>query len=153
VVATLYGKDILAREIQDLRNQRRLANLYLDQVTRASRAQVFSAAFEASSKWEESQRRILQQVLMFRNFSQQSPQFRQQYLQSLSALPQLRADFLRAKKTTEANLVDDLFRALQQEFMQMLRPPGEFYFGGTTSLEDTLDFLIWRNSTYSRKRP
>ncbi|HEV2946999.1 MAG TPA: hypothetical protein VGX70_06465, partial [Gemmataceae bacterium] len=150
VVATLYGKDILAREIQDLRNQRRLANLYLDQVTRASRAQVFSTAFEASSKWEESQRRILRQVLMFRNFSLQSPQFRQQYLQSLSALPQLRADFLRAKKTTEANLVDDLFRALQQEFMQMLRPPGEFYFGGTTSLEDTLDFLIWRHEADRR---
>src|SRR6266478_6390551 len=50
VVATLYGRDILAREIQDLRNHRRLANLYLDQVTRASRAQVFSAAFEASIK-------------------------------------------------------------------------------------------------------
>jgi len=150
VVATLYGKDILAREIQDLRNQRRLANVYLDQVTRASRAQVFSAAFEASSKWEESQRRILQQVLMFRNFSLQSPQFRQQYLQSLSALPQLRADFLRAKKTTEANLVDDLFRALQQDFMQMLRRPEEFYFGGTTSLEDTLDFLIWRHEADRR---
>jgi len=150
VVATLYGKDILARDILELRQQRKLANTYLDQVTAMSRNQVFSAAFEASSKSEEAQKRILQQVLMYRQLSLQSPQFRQQYLQSLSALPQLQADFVRNKKTTEASLVNDLFRALQQEFMQMLRPPGSLYFGGTTSLEDTLDFMVWRHEADKR---
>jgi hypothetical protein len=149
VVATLYGKDIFARDILELRQQRKLANTYLDQVTAMSRNQIFQAAFEASNKWEEAQKRVLQQVLMYRQLLQ-SPQFRQQYLQSLSALPQLQADFLRNKKTNEANLVNDLFRALQQEFMQMLRPPGNLYFGGTTSLEDTLDFMIWRHEADKR---
>jgi hypothetical protein len=150
VVATLYGKDILARDILELRQQRKLANTYLDQVTAMSRNQIFQAAFEASNKWEEAQKRIVQEVLMYRSFSLQQPQFRQQYLQRLSALPQLQADFVRNKKTTEAGLVNDLFRALQQEFMQMLRPPGSLYFGGTTSLEDTLDFMIWRHEADKR---
>src|SRR6266436_6256090 len=48
VVATLYGKDILAREIQDLQKQRRLANQYMDYYTFISRENAFKAIDEAS---------------------------------------------------------------------------------------------------------
>src|SRR5207302_130495 len=38
----------------------------------------------------------------------------------------------------------------QKEATQMLRPRNELYFGGTTSLDDILDFMIWRHEADRR---
>src|SRR5262249_21005114 len=56
----------------------------------------------------------------------------------------LRADFVRQQKTNEAQVVGTLMAALDLE--SKLRQQAEFfYFGGSTTLESTLDFLIWRH--------
>src|SRR5207245_3163360 len=83
IVATLYGKDVGAREIQDIRMQRRLANQYMEFLTASSRDQVAKSVMEASNKWPEADKRKLQEVLFYRSISLQSPQFRQGYLQKL----------------------------------------------------------------------
>ena len=80
----------------------------------------------------------------------QSPQFRNQYFQSLQQLQNLHFQFEVAKKTAEAGLVQDLLRTLEREIVLMIRPRNEFYFGGTTSLEDSLDFMIWRHEADRR---
>src|SRR5260370_19281954 len=149
-IATLYGKDISAKEIQELRSQRRLADAYMRNVTDLDRNQLFTELMDASRKWEEPQQRVIQQTLMMRSFSMQSPQFRSQYIQSLRQLESLHFQFAAAKKTTEADQIQELMRSLEREVVQMLRHPNELYFGGTTSLEDILDFMIWRHETDHR---
>src|SRR6266849_10794757 len=54
-IATLYGKDISAKEIQELRSQRRLASQYMDRVIIAWSSKESQAVREASEKWEEPQ--------------------------------------------------------------------------------------------------
>jgi hypothetical protein len=150
IVATLYGKDVSAQEIQELRAQRRLAEAYIRAITQVDREQVLNAVMNASKKWDEPQQRVVQQVLMYRYLSMQSPQFRAQYFQALQQLQGLHFQFEVAKKTAEAGLTQDLLRALEREIMLMIRPRNEFYFGGTTSLEDALDFMIWRHEADRR---
>ena len=108
IVATLYGKDISAMQIQELRAQRRLADAYIREINRIDREQVLSAVLDASRKWDQPQSRIIQQVQMLRYLSMQSPQFRNQYFQSLQQLQNLHFQFEVAKKTAEAGLVQDL---------------------------------------------
>ncbi len=54
-IATLYGKDISAKEIQELRSQRRLASQYMLSFTASARNEVIREAYEASRKWDDSQ--------------------------------------------------------------------------------------------------
>jgi hypothetical protein len=150
VVATLFGKDVTAKEIQDLRNQRRLADAYIRNVTELDRNELFRAVMDASRKWEQPQQQLIQQTLMMRSFSMQSPQFRPQYIQALRQLESLHFQFAANKKTAEADQLRELLRSLEREVVQMLRPRNELYFGGTTSLEDLLDFMIWRHEAERR---
>ena len=128
-IATLYGKDISAKEIQELRSQRRLASQYLAELERITSGEAVRSALEASSKWEKSESALVQQTL----FSlarmnippQRDPRLRQLYSQaldqSLNPLYQLRFQFQSADKTDQANVIDKLIRGLHHEFKQMLR--------------------------------
>src|SRR6266852_1416071 len=165
VVATLYGRDILAREIQDLQKQRKLANQYMDYYTFISRENAFKAIQEASQKWDETTRRLLSQsVSIIRGFDPQVLQIpgyakffeerglanpKERLNQAFQMLDLMRDNFARDKKTTEASLVDDLSFALRQELQRRLKQK-DLYFGGTTSLEDILDFMIWRHEADRR---
>lgn len=163
VVATMYGKDVYAREIQQLRNQRRLANQYMLEVERASMAasgRAIAAVLGPNSKWDKTDVESVRQILMNINMSLgglrpvSDPKMREMFIEyldaSLSPLRQLRDQFLKAKKTTEAGQVDEIIGLLRLEFKQALRPRNELYFGGSTSLDDMLDFMIWRHEADQR---
>src|SRR5262245_28231140 len=55
-VATLYGKDISFKEINALREQRRMAEYYIRNVTELDRYQLVTATMDASKKWDDRQR-------------------------------------------------------------------------------------------------
>src|SRR5260370_27366647 len=139
VVATLYGKDIGAREIQELRNQRKLASLYMDSVTARARVETIQSIKEATKKWGDSQGQIIQQIIQMWENSFQSRQDRFQFVQSAPQIVQIlagqRAKLLESKKTAEAKLVEDLSIALQKVLAQSFRPRNQLYFGGSTSLD------------------
>src|SRR5712664_2162007 len=59
VVATLYGKDISFKEINELRNQRRLASQYVDNVTLAARNRFIQEIRETSNKWDDRSKQIV----------------------------------------------------------------------------------------------
>src|SRR6266436_4188473 len=109
VVATLYGKDILAREIQDLQKQRRLANQYMDYYTFVSRDEAFKAIDEASRNWDQTTRRILlENASAIRGFDPrvlQVPEyakfFQERLEQAFRMLRQLGDSFARDKKTSD----------------------------------------------------
>ena len=71
IVATMYGKDVSTKDIQDLRNQRRMAEVYLRNVTELDRNQLFSEVMDASRKWEQQQQQVLQQVFIGRFMARQ----------------------------------------------------------------------------------
>jgi hypothetical protein len=150
IVATMYGKDVSSKDIQDLRLQRRLADTYIRNVTEVDRSQLFSEVMDASRKWEQQQQQVLQQVFIGRFMARQSPNDRRAYFQSLMQLESLRFQFAAAKKTAEADQIRDLSQSLQRELSQMLQPRNQFYFGGTTSVADILDFMIWRHEADRR---
>src|SRR5712692_10644470 len=51
VVASLYGKESVARQIVDIRMQRRLANQYMDSITNVAREETIQSVKEATKKW------------------------------------------------------------------------------------------------------
>jgi hypothetical protein len=162
VVATLYGKDVYAREIQELRNQRRLANQYIELVTASALDQLVKSVKDASAKWEDPQKKLIETLDFYRRLISMNPQFRSNYLQMLVGdqrsqgagliyqLQFMQKSFLDAKKVSEARLIGDLINGLRKEVQQAIRPRNEFYFGGSTSLEDILDFMIWRHEADQR---
>lgn len=154
VVATMYGKDVFAREIQDLRNQRKLANQYMDSVTARAREETIQSIKEATNKWNDSQGQLIQQIIQMWESSFRSRQQRFQYLQTAPQIVQFlagqRAKLLESKKTTEAKLIEDLSISLEKDYGQSFRPPNQLYFGASTSLDDILDFMIWRHEADRR---
>src|SRR6266849_450272 len=158
-IATLYGKDISAKEIQELRSQRRLESQYMLSFTASARNEVIREAYEASRKWDDSQqffspKQIVQGLYELRENSSRSRQDSFQYLNTLQQvqplLPRLANTFIQANKSAEADIVEHFARALQQEWDLYQRPRTQLYFGGTSSLEDCLDFMIWRHEADRR---
>jgi hypothetical protein len=158
VVATLYGKDVTFKEINELRIQRRLANQYMDAMSGTAGLRAIQAALQASNTWQERQRQTVEDSLRtvqgvdVRLF--QIPQFREFYMDrvkmAFNALERLRAEFRQAKKDDDAKLIDGLSTALGHEIGRMRRERSQLYFGGTISLDDILDFMIWRHEADRR---
>src|SRR5260370_19584655 len=133
-----------------------MANQYMVEIERAkltASAQALGTIHGPGSKWGTSEKELVEGL--FRGLGSlnlqpiKDPQRRDMIFQILSAnlnpLRQLRDEFLKAKKTVEASQADDIISFFHQQFKQMLRPRNEFYFGGSTSLEDSLDFMIWKH--------
>src|SRR5713101_3366969 len=119
VVASLYGKEIVARQIVDIRMQRRLANQYMDSITNAAREETIQSVKDATRKWNDSEGQIVQGIIRMRENSFRSRQDRFRYLQDVQGILKYLADqrtkLLQAKKPTEATLIEDLNKSLQKE--------------------------------------
>src|SRR5438093_3841010 len=122
VVATMYGKDITAKEVQELRSQRRLANQYMLSFTAAARNNAIRDAYEASRKWDDSAqqflspKQIVQELYRLRENSSRSRQDQFQYLNTLQGvqrfLPQMEFSLIQANKAAEANVFQHFAKAL-----------------------------------------
>jgi hypothetical protein len=160
-VATLYGKAIDGRELQQVQKQRLLANQYIVGAVQLGMANVEKKVQTALVNWELSPKREVEQVLherQQRTLIDQNPQFAKffggattpeeklaQIRRGLMSLNFLRAEFARQQKAAEAQLVSNLMGALELESQLRQRSNEPFYFGGSTSTESTLDFMIWRH--------
>src|SRR5438094_10087817 len=66
VVATMYGKDITAKEVRELRAQRGLASQYMKEVIVAWCSETCKLADEGSQKWEPELRKLIQRLVLDR---------------------------------------------------------------------------------------
>jgi hypothetical protein len=123
-VATLYGKRIDVKELDEVRNQRVLANEY---ITRCVDAAWMSTMRLLSS---EKYRHLMPQV-------QQS---------GGKELERIRKALEGIGKRDEANLLALAAAARDKQARRYFRQQtNELYFGGSTTTASLLDFLIWRH--------
>src|SRR5689334_22943619 len=62
-LATLYGRDIPRHEIYQLRDRRQLANQFMELALQSAHAHAIGTLADASSRWEEPQRKQAQTAL------------------------------------------------------------------------------------------
>jgi hypothetical protein len=168
-VGKLYGHRLDARELQMLRLQRRTANDYMaTAIIQFAHNNLFEKVFDALSFTKERKQSELmglrmaqQQAFQVAGAQQQFLRdwFRQQYLQKFQQyymqLQQQEFTLASAKNTSEAERVQKLMTALQAARMQVdwllqvpkdpLYPRDNLYFGGSTSVDGLVDFMIWRH--------
>jgi hypothetical protein len=152
-VATIYGKRISDRELQELRRQRGLANDFMLQAILQAQETIFMTVQEALPQLDQSLQSQLQQILMQRRFAAFNPS---SYLNNLR-IYLLQLQFIEkqlsdAKKPAEQiKMIRQMMAALQLDYWLFhtpkddLYPDANLYFGGSTSTEGILDFLIWRH--------
>ncbi len=156
-VATLYGEKLYRDDIIQLREQRRQANRYMVQRILRAHGKILSEVAEGikNKVFDERATGELQNLFIYRQLALGSGYGVQEYQlrlpQYLLQLELLREDLKAAKKTAEAEKIQELRAALHQEAWLVQHPKDELYpthdlyFGGSTSLEGLLDFMIWRH--------
>jgi hypothetical protein len=159
-VAVLNGKPVYRAEILNLRNQRQLANQYMDLLTQQAQENFARSLLDASSKLDDSLRKQIQQVVNGRiwagRFRKVSEDVRRQHLGQLSG--QIKslgfiAELLQErKKEAEAAMLMEFRDQLQRDLIQIqgIKDKNELFFGGTLRFEDLLDFMIWKHEADRR---
>jgi hypothetical protein len=153
-VATVYGKRISDRELQELRRQRRLANQFIQQAVFSAQENILNIVQGSLPQFDQAIQNQLNTILMRRRYIAFMPRdyLQKEYLNNLGIyLLQLQLmDKQLDKKLEQVQMVRQLQLALQQDFWLFhapkddLYPDENLYFGGSTSEQGLLDFLIWR---------
>lgn len=155
-VAQLYGKSIDAREIVLLREQRLKANQYMAYAVGTAQANIMKAVNDVLPQLtDEFAKQQLQSIISAKQFASYGyeplvQQYTQKIPQFLRELSLLQDKLTQDKKDSEARKIRNLAEMLQRDFWQFqqhdeLYVGRPLYFGGSTSLEALLDFLIWRH--------
>jgi hypothetical protein len=157
-VAIVNGRPVSNREVLELRRQRDLANRFMQQAVFYAQANIVNAVQNALSQFDRPIQEQIQQILMRRMYANYLPReyAGPQYLNNLSIyLMQLQfiaKQLEDAKKPDEqVQLIRDLQAVLQKDYWMFLSPKDELYpeenlyFGGSTTTQGLLDFLVWRN--------
>src|SRR5207249_1003130 len=140
-VATIYGKRISDRELQELRLQRRLANDFMQQAVLLAQQNISLDVQNSLSEYDPAVQNQLQTILQHRSMAPYMPS---QYLNNLRTyLIQLQIidnQLETAKKPVEqVNRVRLMLAALGRDFWLFhtpkdeLYPDSNLYFGGSTS--------------------
>jgi hypothetical protein len=143
-VVTVHGNKIDAREFDAIQNQRRLANEYMAAAVGASHAGLERRVIEIFGRLDATDRQALQPLLsarystLSRGTFQQIPQI-QQYIQSQIAL------YESQKKTDLVNALGILSKLLDLDLTVLNLRFGQPFFGPTESIDNTVNFLIWRH--------
>jgi hypothetical protein len=143
-VAKMYGKDVTRTDIFQLRDQRVLANQFMDFAVRTVNQGILRTVSEAMKNWDEATRRQVEQGFFYAQFGmmQRDPRtLAGAYQQLQSAL----ATLAHTQKKDEAKQVQDLLYAVSREYQLAQRPRRELFFGGTTRTEDLLNFMLWEH--------
>lgn len=132
-IARLYGKKVTQLDIVTLRDEREIANAYMENALSLATRNIMQEISKSGDKLGPIQQQI-QQMLQFASI----PGFYQQSrTQLLSTAIKLQGE----GKKEEALLVSQLVTVLDR---QVNRRPGEAYFGGSFGVEGLLDFAIWK---------
>jgi hypothetical protein len=150
-VAKLYGKTVDIREINRLRAQRKIANEFIANAL----GYAFDKVKKDALKVQEFDK-ILQDQMQNLNwqrqlamvFNQGTGQYVRAYEQLQRSLNIVLDRLAGQKKTEEQEKIRRLRVVLDKEHWLFLNrdelnPRSGLYFGGSTSLEGLLDFLIW----------
>jgi hypothetical protein len=160
-VAMVYGKKVSDREIQELRQQRRLANDFMLQAVSYARFNIIDNVRKYLSppdkpsdlQFDQADQNQLQSILLHAQLAAFNPN---EYLNNLQIyLMQLRiidSHLVEAKKPQElVNALRQLEAVLYNDIWvfrtpkDALYPDENLYFGGSMSEKGLLDFLIWRH--------
>jgi hypothetical protein len=157
-VAVVYGRRITDRELVELRRQRRLANQFMQQAVFLAQSNICNVVQNSLSQFDRPIQEQIQTILMRRTYAAFLPReyLNTQYLNNLSIylmqLQFIQNQLETAKKPLEqVKLIQQLQAVLQKDYWMFLAPKDELYpednlyFGGSTSEQGLLDFIIWRN--------
>src|SRR5581483_8620271 len=153
-VASLYGKSITAPELIILREQRRLANNFMSFAVETAQQNIIEDLSKNVTEFDKPIQDEVRQIALFRQFAMQGYGSVQDYGQRLNQvlfrLSSLRTSLVTANKTNEANKVVRLQDSFQRDLLQLQRrddlyPGHNLYFGGATTIEGLLDFMIWKH--------
>jgi hypothetical protein len=136
-VTTLYGKTVTVGDLDNLHQDRRMADAFM-------RNAILSAPPQLSEAENQEVSNRLRSFMMEDLFGKNAGQY----------LPHLRAyqrELLRAKKTEAARFVQHELRSMELRGLPIAglnswaeTHPGQVYFGGGTTPDDLLDFRIWQ---------
>jgi hypothetical protein len=153
-VATLYGKNIDNREIVNLREQRRIANVFMHSAIQTAANTMVSSLTDARSRLSEQGKSDIQRVRISILVAFNRGKFPSPLAELVSNLED-NVSSLGYLEQTSSNLQPEKdnikqLRLLLQRLVQELQQnqdestPG-LYFGGSLSVEGLLDFMIWQH--------
>lgn len=142
-VAKLYGKKLDTQHLMELRQQRLMANQFMETAASVAAGNVNQDLQRSMDRFgefkpqvEELQKRLAQSFFGMDPNVRIQVQFLQNRLES-------------AGKKDEAQLLGDLLMAMDFQMKELQRQfdpkqRNQLYFGGGTGLDDLLDFVIWK---------
>jgi hypothetical protein len=171
-VATLYGKNVYEPEIRQLRLQREIANLFMggarstNQFVRGAvqvavdNASLYLAEALPKSQLPDFVKKSLEELIQTRNRAfglsrdpQKAPEENryfalmqyQQQIQQTSWLNYLSQGLFGTTDKADADLIELMKFVVNQDKALLTGSRPSWYFGGSTSDKDLLDFMIWRH--------
>jgi hypothetical protein len=152
-VAMVYGRKISDRDIQELRQQRRLANDFMLLAASSARDNIIKNFQKYLPQLDQADQNQLQEILFRAQIAGFNPNDYLNrlpvFLMQLQFIDQRMVD---AKKPVEqVNALRQHEAVLQRDYWLYhtpkddLYPDENLYFGGSTSEKGLLDFIIWRH--------
>jgi hypothetical protein len=151
----LYGKTITATDINEIEQQRRIAEIYIRTAMNLGQQEVMRKAtgeLTSQLKSDENALNVIKQATSIHQFlaffaRQQGVNMGQlmaMLQQSVMQLQNLQFSFMTAKREEDAILVRKLAEVLLQDQRLLTQPPGQLYFGGSVrNVRDLFQFKIW----------
>src|SRR4051794_23277872 len=154
-MVTIHGQEFDARQIQQVQLNRRLANYFMEAAVATAQENMLRGVAEGAGKFSPEAQQVVSQVLNFRGLLRSGDQGRMFYRQLMlggggmpGAMSQLQMAAVRAaqdKRNDEATALSNILQVVNLDMVRMAHA-NELYFGGKEgSLEDTVNFLIWRH--------
>lgn len=155
-VATIYGRRISDRDLQELRRRRRLANEFMVRAVLQAQQIIIGDVEKSLEQFDPSIRGQLQQMLQKRFSAMIGFEDPSDYLKYLQQVFVFQLQFIdnqleTAKKPAEQEKIRHLAEAFQLDSWLLHRPKDELYpeenlyFGGSLSDKGLVDFMIWQH--------
>jgi hypothetical protein len=153
LVTTLYGKKIYEADLEETLRQRRLANNFMIAAVVQGQA-AFLGSLQGRAEADKTNavpplikdiagKAGIRLAFLVRGFRPQ--EYYQEVQRDLITLRNLARQKETEKDPELARTIEDLATALGFQAWNFSPEANDFYFGGTRSPEDLLDFLIWKH--------
>jgi hypothetical protein len=152
-LATLYGKEMDFREVNQLKERRRLANEFMQLAVQQAQGNAQQDVAKNVPEFDDIYKNQLQNLSFSRQLAQLgygTQEYERQLGGFLRQLGMLKERLLSSKKTTEADKIQRLSDLLQRDILRTedrdeLYPGSNLYFGGSLKLDGLINFQIWQH--------
>ncbi|HEV3145217.1 MAG TPA: hypothetical protein VGZ47_15105 [Gemmataceae bacterium] len=165
--ARIDGHKVTTKQLQDLKIQRQMADLYIRQAIQTVHAKVVEQMDKRLKEFDQNKDYLtlqdLRQMVMVKSLSM-NPQFGDRAFSILGSqgrgaqmppeqvvygyiymLNSYISRFEKDKRTDDVEMLTKFRKVLLQDYLRMTRSRGDLYFGGSLrSGDDLLDFLVWK---------